>query len=305
MRAVQQDAEPEWARLPAHLGLDVRRGPVPTELPGAARPLPWLQVASQEVLVEFGDDTRLRVRDGCEVTLQLDESADPGGDPSWLLQGWAVTIAALQRGNLSLHAATVRIGDAVVAIAGDRGAGKSTTALGLRDRGHPLLVDDVALLEFRGAEAWITPYARNVHLLPDAADALGIDFASLPPLALGRDKAAFRAEDPPIEPHRVDHIVVLDPRGDQIQQHTPTAVAEAEGLAVAEVRGAARVGFLVEHTARDGLAPLVLGQPRYFALLAQLANAAPVHAVRRPATGWSLPEVLDAIEGLALGVARA
>ena len=37
--------------------------------------------------------------------------------------GWAVTLAMLQRGDLSLHAATVRIGDEVVAIAGDRGAG--------------------------------------------------------------------------------------------------------------------------------------------------------------------------------------
>lgn len=305
MRAVEQDSEPEWAHLPAHLGLDVRRGPVPPELPGASRPAPWLQVTDREVLVEFGDDTRLRVREGREVTLQLDESEQ--GDPSWLLQGWAVTIAALQRGNLSLHAATVRIGDVVVAIAGDRGAGKSTTALGLRNRGHQLLVDDVALVEFRGAEAWMTPYARNVHLLPDAADALGIDFASLLPLALGRDKAAFRAEDPPIDPHRLDHIVVLDPLGHQMRQHLAGGVDphEASELTVAEVRGAARVGFLVEHTVRDGLAPLVLGQARYFALLAQLANGAPVHAVRRPATGWSLPEVLDAIEGLALGVARA
>jgi hypothetical protein len=238
-------------------------------------------------MVDFGEGTRLLVEDGHDVTVQHDDAADPDGDPSWLLQGWAVTLAALQRGEISLHAATVRMGDTVVAVAGDRGAGKSTTSMGLRGRGHQLLVDDVALIEFRGDEAWITPYARNVHLLPDSAEALGIDFAALPPLALGRDKAAFRAEDPPIEPHRLDLIVVLDP--------DPAATAVTHTAA----HGAARVQALMGHTVRDGLAPLILGQATYFARLARLANSAPVVLLRRPAEGWTLDEVLDAIEAAA------
>ena len=290
----------QWTRLPEHLGLRVTRGPVPTELPGAERPWPWIQVTPCATLVDFDDGTRLLVRDGRDVTLQYDDDADPTGDPSWLLQGWAVTLAALQRGELSLHAATVRIGDTVLAVAGDRGAGKSTTAMGLRNRGHQLLVDDVALIEFRGNEAWITPYARNVHLLPDAAEALGIDFAALAPLALGRDKSAFRAEDPPIEPHRLDLIVVLDPIEPQDVAADGAAPESAAGVTVTQTRGADRLGALIDHTVRDGLAPLVLGQSAYFTQLARLSNAAPVHVVRRPREGgWTLDKVLDAIEALA------
>lgn len=330
---------PPWAQLPEHLALAVTAGPVPATLPSAAHPWPWMHVTPTAALVDFGEGVRLLVEDGREVTLQWDESSDPTGDPSWLLQGWAVTLAALQRGNLSLHAATVRIGDAVVAIAGNRGAGKSTTAVGLRNRGHQLLVDDVALLEFRGGEAWTTPYARNVHLLPDAAEALGIDFAALMPLALGRDKSAFRAEDPPVEPHRLDLIVVLDPEwneqdpasadrdGDPGRPDVPlepgTEALEAEngtggkdavgasagspGTAVpvvTEARGADRLRALMEHTVRDGLAPMVLGHIPYFTQLARLANAAPVHVVRRPAGAWTLDAVLDAIEELAAGATR-
>lgn len=82
------------------------------------------------------------------------------------MQGWGVTLANMQRVNLSLHAATVQIGDQTVAIAGRRGAGKSTTSMALRARGHQLLVDDVTLIEFRDGAAWTTPFARNVHLLP-------------------------------------------------------------------------------------------------------------------------------------------
>ena len=348
--AAATDPTPTWAHLPAHLGLTVSLGQVPTELPGDAHPWEWLHVTPEAILVDFGGDTRLLISDGRDVTLQWDDAADPEGDPSWLLQGWAVTLAALQRGDLSLHAATVRVGEAVVAIAGDRGAGKSTTALGLRNRGHELLVDDVTLLEFRDDGAWTTPYARNVHLLPDAAAGLGIDFAALAPLALGRDKSAFRAEDPPIEPHRIDLVVVLDPDlaepvgadepgeadepleadepggadeplgpGDRwLDVETDFGAAEAPrahgdddptgsdvSVTVTEVRGAQRLRTLIDHTVRDGLAPLILGQSAYFTQLARLADSAPVHVLRRPAGAWSLDEVLDAIERLARDVAMA
>ena len=139
------------------------------------------------------------------------------------------------------------------------------------------------------------PYARNVHLLPDTADALGVDFGSLLPLAGGRDKSAFRPEDPPVTPHRLDLIVVL----------APFASESAEGMAdqqvtVSRVKGADRIQALIEHTNREGLAPLILGQNGYFTALAQLANSAPVYLLRRPQQGcWSLGQVLDEVERLA------
>lgn len=55
--------------------------------------------------------------------------------------------------------------------------------MALRNLGHQLLIDDVTVLHIRDGSAWTTPYARNVHLLPDAAAALGVDFAALPLLA--------------------------------------------------------------------------------------------------------------------------
>lgn len=63
-----------------------------------------------------------------------------------------------------------------------------------------------------------------------------------------------------------------------------------------EARGTRRLQALLAHTSRDGIAPLVLGQQRYFDLMAQLSNAAPVSVLRRPRQGWSLDEVLDLIE---------
>lgn len=276
----------EWLHLPEQMGISVKKGAVPEELPGAQRPRAWIQVTPDQALVRFAGGAGLLVEGGKSVTVQWEAEPGDESDPSWIVQGWAVTLAMLQRGDLSMHAATLQIGDKVVALAGHRGAGKSTTSMGLRQRGHTLLIDDVTLIEFRGREAWTTPYSRNVHLLPDAAAAVGLDFDGLPLLAGGRNKVAFRAEDPPEEPHRIDHIVVLAPDDGQNE------------VTVREHRGFSRVTTLTGHTRRDGIAPLVLGQNRYFSLLTRLADSAPVWEIKRPKGVWTLDEVLDRIEAI-------
>ena len=272
----------EWLRLPAGLGLRVREGEIPADLAGAERPRSWIQVTPTAALLRFRGRAGLLVENGTDVV--VDRGRGDADEVGWMVQGWAVTLAMLQRGLLSLHASTVRIDDRVVAIAGGRGAGKSTTSMGLRARGHQLLCDDVTLVEFRDGGAWTTPYWRNVHLLEDSAAAVGIDFASLPPLGRGRVKAAFRPEDRPEKAQRIDRIVVLS--------------IDEDAVSVSRSRpsGAARMTALLEHTVRDGIAPRVLGQERYFAQVAQLADIVPITVVERPLASWTLDEVLDAIE---------
>lgn len=285
--SIRRQKRSEWLQLPEHMGIRTSRAQLPETLPDAQHPRPWISVTDQEVLVSFKGGARILVRNGDEAVVDIpEEQLGEDADPSWLLQGWGVTLAMLQRGDLSLHAATVEIGDKVIALAGHRGAGKSTTSMGLRSRGHTLLTDDVTLIEFRDGQAWTTPYSRNVHLLPDAAAAMGLDFDSMSKLAGGRAKVGFRPEDPPVVPRRIDHIIVLQPRLD------------AESVRFEELRGTGRLSALLAHARRDGIAPLVIGQQRYFDLLAKLANSAPVQAVRRPREGWTLDEVLDGIEAV-------
>lgn len=279
----RQESSPWW-QLPPELGLTVERGAVPDQLAGAEQPRPWIQVTPTEALLRFASGAGLWVRGGKDVTVHWDpEPGQEFDDPSWLLHGWAVTLAALQRGGLSLHAATVRIGAEVIAIAGHRGAGKSTTSMALRQAGHQLLVDDVTLLELRDDGAWMQPYSRNVHLLPDAAEALGMDFDKLPLLAGGRSKAGFLPEEPPTQPQRIDRIVVLAPGPPD------TAVA------MSEARGTRRLQALIAHTSRDGIAPIVLGQHRYFDLMSRLADATPVSVLTRPRGTPTIPAVIAAL----------
>ena len=219
--------ERDWLQLPESMGITVRQG----EVPGSWRvpSAPALDSGDPETApVTFNGGSGLLVEHGREVTVAWQPDPDlPDADPSWLVQGWAVTLAMLQRGQLSLHAATVQIGDQVVAIAGHRGAGKSTTSMALRKRGHRLLVDDVTLIEFRDGGAWTT-LPRNVHLLSDAAAAVGVDFSALQLLSGGRAKVAFRAEAPDEEPHHIDRIIVLAPNNQTTEVAlTPATAASA------------------------------------------------------------------------------
>ncbi|MEN9506096.1 MAG: hypothetical protein RI958_2022 [Actinomycetota bacterium] len=272
--------------LPAHLGLAIRLGKVDDVLPGSRRIRPQIWADDDRILVRFGPRRRMLLERGRVMTLHwpILEGDQLDHDLSWVAQGWAVSIATLQRGDLALHASTLRVGGAVVAIAGASGAGKSTTALGLVARGHELLVDDTTLVRLDGDVMRVTPYCRNVHVLPDTAAKLGIEFDSLDLLAGNRIKAALRPAEPPVDPVAIDCIIVL---GNDSTLDTPVAT---------EIRGSARIAAVHEHLTRNGLAEVILGRARTFELMSKLATSTRVVQVLRPTEGWSLDAVLDLVE---------
>lgn len=285
IKALRHRSPAPWTDLPGHLGLSVSTGRQPEDLPGALRPRPWAQVTEERVLVRFPSGASLLVTAGTEIQVDLPKELLEGSrDPSWLVQGWGVTLAMLQRGRLSLHASGAQIGDEAVVLAGGRAAGKSTTAMGLRGRGHPLLVDDVAIVSVIDASAWITPYRRNVHLDETTAVALGVDFDDMPRLAGRGTKAAFLPEEPPIGAQLISRLVVLSP--------SPTD----EAPSMRAVYGMDRFSIVEAHCRRDGIAPLVLGQEKYMDLVSRLASAQPIEILTRSTGMWSLETVLDLIE---------
>lgn len=272
--------------LPAHLRIAMRLGPVDESLPDSTRLSRQVWRNQSSVLVRFGPHRRLLVEGGRTMTLDwpLLEGDEPNHEISWVAQGWGVVLATMQRGELPLHATSLRIGEHIIAFAGSSGAGKSTTALGLVKRGHELLVDDTTLVHLDDDAVRVTPYCRNLHLLPDTAERLGIDFAALDLLAGGREKAAWRPAEPPVAPSPIDGIFIL--------RRDPTISCPNTD----EVRGARRVAVLHEHLARNGLSEAFLGPEQHFEVVSRLADTCRVVVVSRPPTGWTLDAVLDLIE---------
>ncbi|MEA2491639.1 MAG: hypothetical protein QOH21_3431 [Acidobacteriota bacterium] len=87
------------------------------------------------------------------------------------------------RGHEVLHAASVVIDGVAVAIVGPGGAGKSTLAACLAERGFTVLSEDVTALIDRGEEFDVLPSHARIRLWPDAAALLRGHAAALPFLA--------------------------------------------------------------------------------------------------------------------------
>jgi hypothetical protein len=75
-------------------------------------------------------------------------------------------------GVVCLHASTVLIDGVAVSFCGEPGAGKSTTAGALAQRGYPVLAEDVAALDDQIDSFFVRPGYPRVNLWPESAAAL-------------------------------------------------------------------------------------------------------------------------------------
>lgn len=286
------DPLPAWLQVPAHLEIEVRLGPCPDDLPDATVFPPHTWTTPTRTLLHVSGGWRALVEDGRRITVQGpvgDPALDPTGDivgPTWILDGWALPFALLQRGLLPLHATIVDVGGTVVAVGGHSGSGKSTTALALAARGHVLLTDDIAAVELRDDGPWVLPFQRRIHLFPHSADALGLADA-LVPMAGQPHKGAVLPPEPPPQPRRLGAVILLDPRADVTEVST---CAE---------QGHARLGLLLDRAGRPRSASATLGAQRYFDVATVVAARTPIWRLVRPVDGWTADAVCAAVEQIA------
>lgn len=222
---------------------------------------------------------------------------DPGGDPHAVPTTLYGTVAALvlaQRGEFALHASTVTVGRHGVALAGTSRAGKSTTALALRARGHRLVADDVSPVPAGPAAPSVVPFGRPLHVWPETAAALDLDVSGaglvsgeLTKLALPAPPPAPLAGGGQARPAVPLHAVVL------------LRVEPAAGtVTVAQLPWVDTVAALHHNAYRAGLLAS-LWPAELFGWAVELTCRVPVWLVTRPAGEWSLASVVDRVEAIA------
>ena len=172
----------------------------PGELP--SRQLPWVAVdppITWRAQTDRGACLRLRYALDSEwAEFFIDER----GDSVWvsradgiafeevaeLLLGPVLSCVLAQRGFTCLHAATVKIAGRVVAIVGRSGAGKSTTALAVVQRGGALIADDVAVFDQDPGRPAVRSGAPRLRMCPDSAVSLVGSYAALDSMWIHEDR---------------------------------------------------------------------------------------------------------------------
>ena len=168
--------------------VQVRLGPVPEALPGAAEASFGLQARGERALLAVPKTARFLITAGSEIVVEPLPQA-PERNVRLFLLGSALGVLAYQRGLLPLHANAVVIDGVAHAFMGHSGAGKSTLAAHFARTGQRVLADDVCVVSFDAAGrplAW--PGLPRVKLWQDAADALGESTASLDRAVEGLEK---------------------------------------------------------------------------------------------------------------------
>jgi hypothetical protein len=150
--------------------------------------------------------------------------------PYFLVEYLVGSTLALQPELMAIHGASLQIEDAGVVIVGATHSGKTTTALHLAARGHPLLGDELALLRLASRE--LLPFRRTVNLRPGPR---APELASL--VARLDAPAGLAVSDRWVGPHRISELF-------------PDAPAASVGLRA--------VFFLNGFAARPALAPFEL-----------------------------------------------
>lgn len=265
---------------------EVTVGPV-----GLAIPHPELDLrAEREVrvradrgaaLLQLPGVATVGVQGGERVVVDPDPEVSPLLLAAWLL-GTAAAFVLAQRGRFALHANLVEVQGRAVAIAGRRGAGKTTAALRLAQRGGRLLGDDLVALDRSDGGIVHTTTGRPLRLHPDTAAALRYDAAGAEAgMAPG---GKLLVPQPASASGTLDRVVVLE-RG-------PTEAVETSRLT-----GAAALRAVRANAYRARLLERIWNT-ELFEWSAVVAAQVPVHVVRRPSTGWSADGVAAAVESL-------
>lgn len=191
------------------------------------------------------------------------------------------------RGVLALHAGAVVVGGSAVAIAGQAGAGKSTTIACLGMAGLAVVADDLLALTEDDDRFLAAPGGRHIGIWPDASIALLGDRADVPRFVEGWDKRRLdlesanlqRAEEP--TPLRV--VYILDERSPDAPVVSITPASDRD-----------RFLKLLVNTYSNHLLDSAM-RAQEFTSLARLERSVAVRLVRAPHRPSAIQEVAATI----------
>lgn len=272
-----------WAGDERRADLCFVEGAVPETFDDASRPYQWLTVgADGSVLLKIADWVRFLVQGGNRVTVQILREDSASAWRVYLL-GVVLDYLCHQRGVFSLHASCVRVGDCALAIAGHSGAGKSTMALAMVQRGHGLLADDATIVRIgREGPAWVVPTFPALKLWGDSCRAHGLNTESLPRIRDELEKVSYALPEAfRPEPVRLRGLVVL---------------GDGETLSLQTEPQNAALGSILGHVARPRVAQLLGREAGLFAEAALLSAQIEVVRMRRPKHYAQLPDCAALLE---------
>lgn len=276
---------PELALAPAGAEPDlvIRRGEVPLvwKETDTANVRTFVDGSTQHLWLNIPGNLRMEVRGGRELIYAVDPASGEDAVRLFLL-GSGLGAILMQRGFVVVHGNAITLPDAEAAIicVGDSGAGKSTTAIAMMQRGYSILADDVCPI---GPSLRIEPGMPRAKIWDMTARLLNIDITGLRQIAEGAAKYNLPLEDRHCtESRQIGTFVWLVP-------------GEVDAPQCCEVTGVEKFVVLRNNIYRpEYLVPLKL-EGEYLKQVARIAAQAKVYKITRPLADFDIDPLLDMI----------
>jgi hypothetical protein len=243
-----------------------------------------LEIAPDLATLEVHDVGRFVMREGRSVELAPRPGVDEGQLRLYLV-GIVTSLILYQRGFLVLHGSSLVIDDAAIALIGPVGAGKSTTAAALYQRGHRVLADDNTAVRLVEGVSTVHPGFPQLKVDHRASTLLGHSHDDLLELHISETKRGLNVRNRfPACTFPLKSIYVLS-----AEEKTPLAKSAIDGVPLKEavlelLRNSAPTRFRVPDS------------PGHFLQCAEVAKKVPVFRVQRRESVVALPDLAAAIE---------
>lgn len=153
----------------------VRFADVPRRLAQPSETGPAWEREGDTILLCVPRVARFLITGGSSITVALEAGASPR-DASGFLLGSSLGMLLHQRGALVLHGSAVAVNGRAIILCGRSGAGKSTTAAALCQRGCSFVTDDVCVVSMAAdGTPHVLPDGRQLKLWQRSIDRLDLD----------------------------------------------------------------------------------------------------------------------------------
>lgn len=265
---------PHWPAGTGECDASIRWGEVPAALPDSHKVGTVFTGRTGIGLLNYVQVGPILVASGSEIIVSRSAA------PDWVrpvLSGTAVALLLHQRSRLCLHASSVVQDGRAYLIAGSSGAGKSTTAAALVERGATLLADDITAVD-------IAPNGTLVAY--PGLQTLRLNTESVAALPLHSRQPSHRSH------HDDKHLIAASGNMSDIAVPIASiAFLRAAGDAPPTsklVVGSAGFAAIEKNIFRPRMAKIV-SDPRWrFTICTQLANRVPLYELVRPEKAFHL-----------------
>jgi hypothetical protein len=262
----------------------IRCCPVPQSLDNPAAAGPTWQMAGERFLLRIPDIARFLLSNGREIAFEPEPEARHDDIPIFLL-GTVFGILLHQREQVVLHASAVRINGKAVLFCGSSGAGKSTIAAALVQRGYPLVTDDICAIAMTAERVpMVYPDGRQLKLWAQSIDRLDLAERRGDRVRNSLEKFYVEPEGALSDPLPLGAVYAL-------RETRPPHVSGIERPNVVDA------ALILRRNAYRPMMVSRMGQrAHYFHAATTIAGAAGIFNLTRPLNFTSMPDVIAWLE---------